>query len=349
MKASVYDVEVPSDSIVEKNKSQFLAYPVAFYLPETRWGFGVAGFYNFRFSGEPPTSNPSQIQFTASYTQNKQVLLALPFELYRFENRLKLKGEFGYFRYVYNFYGVGNDSKTEDRETYSADFPRIRLDALRRFDKLFLGFRFRFDHMKFSNLGPILTNDNITGKNGGTISGLGTIAQWDTRDFIYNPTKGFFLETEVFVNDHWTGSDFNYVRLTVDLAYYQKLAEKHTLAMHLNTSTVNGNPIFYDLPYFGSPKLMRGYLDRRFMDKNILVLQSEYRFPIYKSLDGVSFLSTGDVGGTYASLFSGDFKFTFGGGLRFTLNKKDRVRLRLDYGRTISEGGAFYITINDAF
>ena len=78
-------------------------------------------------------------------------------------------------------------------------------------------------------------------------------------------------------------------------------------------------------------------------------MQGEYRFPIYKWLQGVSFLSGGTVSTVYSDIFKNDYKMSFGAGLRFVLNKKDRVRLRLDYGRTINEGGALYITINDAF
>jgi len=85
-------------------KNQLVAYPVVYFLPETRWGFGFAGLYNFRFKGEPPASNPSLIQFTASYTQRKQILLTIPVELYWNNNTWKLKGEFSYFRYLYNFY-----------------------------------------------------------------------------------------------------------------------------------------------------------------------------------------------------------------------------------------------------
>ena len=81
----------------------------------------------------------------------------------------------------------------------------------------------------------------------------------------------------------------------------------------------------------------------------MLVLQTEYRFPIYKRLQGVTFVSSGSVSDQYLDLFSNHYKWSYGAGLRFVLNKKDRIRLRLDYGLTTNEGGAFYITVNEAF
>lgn len=334
-----------------KIKSQFLAYPIAFYLPETRWGFGGAGFYNFRFKNEKPTSNPSQVQFTFSLTQNRQVIMTIPFELYKSDNLWKFKGEISYYRYVYNFYGTGLSSRFEDKESFKANYPRFRIDVLRRFNNVFAGVRFRLDNMQIvgKKENGLLEGGDYTGKNGGLISGIGLVAQLDTRDFIFNPTKGVFMETEVFVNDEFTQSNFSYQRFSLDFAKYLRIKQDHTLAFHVNTAVILGNPIFYDLLYFGSPKLLRGFQDRRFLDKNILVMQGEYRFPIYKWIQGVSFLSGGTVSSVYSDIFKNDYKMSFGAGLRFVLNKKDRVRLRLDYGRTINEGGALYITINDAF
>jgi hypothetical protein len=334
-----------------KIKSQFLAYPIAFYLPETRWGFGAAGFYNFRFKNEKPTSNPSQVQFTFSLTQNRQVIMTIPFELYRSNNLWKFKGEISYYRYVYNFYGIGLSSKFDDKESFRANYPRFRIDILRRYKRFFAGFRFRVDNMQIEDkkVNGLLENGNYTGEDGGVISGIGLVGQLDTRDYIFNPTKGVFMETEIFANAKFTQSNFTYQRLSLDFAKYVRIKQDHTLAFHINTAMILGDPIFYDLLYFGSPKLMRGFQDRRFKDKNILVLQGEYRFPIYKWVQGVSFLSGGTVAASYSEIFENDYKISFGAGLRIVLNKKDRVRLRLDYGRTINEGGALYITINDAF
>lgn len=45
-----------SDSIkiVETKKMSITAYPVLFYLPETRWGVGAASVVTFRLPGEGP-------------------------------------------------------------------------------------------------------------------------------------------------------------------------------------------------------------------------------------------------------------------------------------------------------
>lgn len=338
-----------SDTI--KIKNQFLAYPVVFYLPETRWGFGAAGLYNFRFTDESSTSNPSQVQLIASYTQNRQLIFVMPFELYRNSNIWKIKGELTYFRYQFNAYGVGFDSKEENKEIYKANAPRIRIDVLKRYKKTFLGMRFAFDKFSIDEIKTdgILQRQSPVGLNGGINAGLGILAHNDERDFIFNPTKGHYIELESFFSNKIVGSEFSFFKLLVNASKYIKLGEHHTIVGNINSVFIEGEPPFFDMPYFGTPRLMRGFQDRRFIDKNMLVIQTEYRFPLYKRLQGVGFLATGTVGNSYASLFSNPYQLSYGAGLRFIINKKDRVRIRLDYGMTQSEGGAFYLTINDAF
>ncbi|MBL0024530.1 MAG: BamA/TamA family outer membrane protein [Saprospiraceae bacterium] len=340
-----------NDGDTTQIKNQILAYPIIYYLPETRWGFGGAGFYTFRFSDEPLNSNPSQIQFTFSITQKKQYIFTIPFEIYRNKNLWKFKGEVSYYRYLYNFYGIGQDSKFAEKETFNANYPRIRIDILRRFKSVYAGIRIRYDNMVINGLknNGLIESTNLTGKDGGTSSGIGLVAQLDTRNYIYNPSSGIYSEAEIFTNDKFFHSDFSYKRYSLDLVKYTSLAENHTLALQIYTASIAGNPFFYDMLYFGSPRIMRGFQDRRFKDRNILVLQSEYRFPIYKRLQGVGFLSTGSVSNKYMDLFSNEYKLSYGSGLRFILNEKDRIRLRVDYGLTLHEGGSFYITINEAF
>jgi len=336
---------------VDSVKNQFLAYPVVYFLPETRWGFGAAGFYNFRFKGELPTSNPSLVQFTLSYTQKKQLILTIPMEWYWGHNTWKMDGEFSYFRYQYNFYGIGDETSLEKRETFKAEYPRLRVDLLRRYKRWFGGLRYRFDALQFTDFktGGLLEKGSYTGKTGGFISGAGLVLQLDTRNRIYHPTRGVFMEWEWYTNHPRIGSDFTYSRYSADMSVYAGIRGEHVVAVQCSTATMTGQPIFYDLLYFGSPRVMRGIQDRRFIDKNMCLIQAEYRFPIWRRFQGVAFGSIGSTAGTYPALFDRRWQQSYGAGLRFILNQKDRLRLRVDYGFTRNEGGAFYLTVNDAF
>jgi hypothetical protein len=224
---------VSADTAKSDFKNSILVYPILFYLPETRFGGGLACIYTFRFNGADKSSNPSQIRFSADITQNKQFFIQLPFELYSRNELWKFKGEIDFFNYFYYHYGVGNNTLATDRESYTVNFPRIRLDVLYQYKDLFAGIRYRLD--AYGNLsyqqGGLIDTEGHPGKDGGTSIAAGLLLQYDKRDYIYNPTKGYFLETEYSLNNKALGSKYHYQRLMLNMSYYYSIFQ--SMSWHL--------------------------------------------------------------------------------------------------------------------
>jgi len=326
------------------------ALPVIFYTPETALGFGGLGLATFRLKNELKTTRPSSIQLGLSYTTKKQLLIFAPFEIYKEEERWRVVGELGYYRFFYNFFGLGIDSQVEDEEVYEVNFPRLRLSVLREVLPNFsVGLGYEYD--RFSNLKIVedgaLDNSNAAGKRDGTVSNLGVLAFYDTRDNIFFPTKGWFLQGNFFTSSNFLGSSFNYSKFELDSRYYQKVGKKQVLAANLFLANSSRNAPFYDLYYLGS-KRTRGFANRRFQDNAELSFVTEYRFPIKGRFGGAVFGSTGTVAPDLGETFSSKFRNAAGLGLRYIVNKRDGVRIRVDYGIT-GEGGNFYFTIKEAF
>ncbi|NNE54561.1 MAG: hypothetical protein HKN32_00975, partial [Flavobacteriales bacterium] len=72
-----------------------IALPIAFYLPETRWGFGAAGIINFNIQPQDTIAPPSQIQLGGAYTQEKQILAYLNYNLFWDQRKWNVSGELG--------------------------------------------------------------------------------------------------------------------------------------------------------------------------------------------------------------------------------------------------------------
>ena len=338
---------IPKDST--KN-FKLTAFPVAFYLPETGFGFGGLGIATFRFKDELPESRPSTLQLGLTYTTKGQFLLFAPFELYADEERWRFVGELGFYKYFYNFYGLGDSSKQEDLETYDATFPRFRLSVLREIMPDFsigLGYEYDgFNTIKIDEVG-ILANSNVIGKAGGTISNLGVVAIYDTRNNIFTPSKGFFIQGSVFASSKAIGSSFSYHKFEIDARYYQQLKGEHILATNIFAGNSSSGTPFLSLNYLGTNRT-RGHDNRRFQDNAELSLALEYRFPIAGRFGGVLFGSTGTVSPSLDAAFSSAYKNAFGTGLRYIISKKEGPRIRADYGIS-REGGNFYLTIKEAF
>ena len=326
------------------------AFPVVFYLPETGLGYGGLGLSTFRLPGESLSSRPSSIQLGLTFTTKKQFLLFMPFEFYLDEEKWRITGELGYYKYFYNYYGRGINSIAENQEDYTADFPRVRLKTYRELiPRLSLGLGYEFDGFNVlePEQGGLLENSDEIGKGGGTISNLGLLALFDNRDNIFYPTKGWFVEGSFFTSADWLGSSFSYQKFELDARYYQKLKGTQVLATNLFLGTRSENTPFVDLSYLGT-KRSRGFDNRRYLDNTELTLATEYRFPIWKRFKGAVFGSTSTVSPSLDEVLSSSFRSAVGGGLRYVLNKKEGTRLRVDYGIS-NQGGQFYFTINEAF
>jgi len=346
------DGTVLEDSIAEKNYS-LIAIPLVFFSPETNWAFGGGGVYTFRFKNESLDTRPSQIQAGFAYTLNKQILSYLPFQLFLKNEKYKLYGELGYYRYSYFFFGIGADQLDNTGELYGVNFPRLRLNALQQVKKdLFVGLRYWMDDfdISFAEDGGILESNEITGKNGGTVSGLGLVANYDTRDALFYPTKGVLVETVLLRNDNFLGSDFEFSKIIIDIAKYISWNEKYILALNLYNENTLGEAPFNHLALMGGNKKMRGYYEGRFRDNHYLLTQAEFRFPIYKRFGAVLFGAYGMISEDWKNLEKENFKYTLGAGLRFVLSKKDHINIRVDVG--YGEGGEspqFYVTVGEAF
>lgn len=337
----------PKDSI--KN-FKLTAFPVAFYLPETGFGFGGLGVATFRFKDEMEETRPSNIQVGLTYTTKSQFLFFAPFELYSDKERWRFVGELGFYKYFYNFFGIGDNSFKEDVETYDAVFPRIRMSVLREVIPNFsigLGYEYDgFNNIKIAENG-IIDNSDLIGKEGGTISNMGILAFYDTRDNIFTPSKGFFIQSSIFSSSKIIGSSFLYNKFEIDARFYQKIKGKHIIATNLFLANSSSGTPFLSLNYLGTNRT-RGHDNRRFQDNAELSLAVEYRFPIAGRFGGVLFGSSGTVSPNLQSTFSSAYKNTMGTGLRYVINKKEGTRIRADYGFS-KEGGNFYLTIKEAF
>ncbi|MDO1498917.1 BamA/TamA family outer membrane protein [Winogradskyella maritima] len=221
------------------------------------------------------------MQLGASYTTKSQILVYAPFEFYKDNERWRLLGEVGFYKYFYNFYGVGINALEEDEETYEVTFPRVRLSLLREIVPNFsIGVGYELD--VFTNLkveeGVFWKLSNVSGKKDGTVSNIGLQAFMirGTTSFSY---KGFYLQGNFFTSAKFLGSSFNYSKFELDNRYYQKVGKKQVIAANFFIASSTENTPFYDLYYLGS-KRTRGFNNRRFQDNAELTLAMEYRFPI---------------------------------------------------------------------
>ena len=106
---------------------------------------------------------------------------------------------------------------------------------------------------------------------------------------------------------------------------------------------------FRELANLGGDKLLRGYYDGRYRDRQLVVAQVELRRQLFWRFNGVLFGGVGQVGNTLADFDEGGLKYTGGAGLRFRFNRRDRLNVRFDYGVGRDGSTGFYFNFGEAF
>lgn len=328
-------------------KFSMAPFPVLYYTPETRLAYGAT--VNLFFQPEPDT-RPTSIFPVAVYTQNKQIIAKVDYDLYALNEKLHIYGRVGYYDYPETFWGVGHTPR-EMQEDYTRRQWRFNIyPQVKVLPNLYVGGIYEFENTSFPDTEPqgLIETARVPGSRGGLISGLGLLLNFDTRDHIYFPTKGSYNQVYVTRFAGALGSDYEYSKLQTDLRLYRNVAANHILAARLYNESISGNVPFNRMGWLGGSERMRGFYEGRFRDKHLLILQMEYRLPLTR-LFGLDFFGAfGDVAPEFNRFFMNQARFTYGGGVRFQLLEAQKINVRVDYGIS-EEGGSLYVEIFEAF
>jgi len=343
--------EEPTPPKKVREKSRIIFSPIVYYTPETRFAYGAAGSYIFRLSKDRPNDRPSSLSPIAVYTQEKQFyaqmksLVYLKNERYQIELNLKLQD------YPDKFFGIGNDNTLEDKESYTSRSVSAMFTILRKVKEgLHLGVQYHYARWNISEFKPggLLENQDIPGNREGTIAGLGFMLNLDTRDNIFAPTRGEWIEFGARFYNEILGSDFNYSNFKLNIRKYVPVFSSHIVAAQLILQEQGGTVPFTEMARIGGSYLMRGYYDGRFRDQKMAVLQLEYRVPLFWRLGVVAFAGVGNVAGTWGEMDLSGMKRSLGFGFRYLFDRKEKIYVRMDFGFGHDENG-FYLSIFEAF
>jgi outer membrane protein assembly factor BamA len=326
-----------------------IVLPVVFSFPETGFGGGIVATSTFSFAKDSTWAKPSQASFGVTYTQNKQVLIFFPFNVFFGNNKWYTNGDIGWFKYNYFYYGIGE--KRIPQESFDVTFPRVKLLLAKQFGKSnYVGLRYQYEGYDITKTveGGELASGSISGSGYSRTSSLGVSVLRDTRDNVFYPREGIFGEAYVLPTSRIFGADREFTKLYADLAHYKSITDKLVLATNYVTSfTIGNNVPFSQLSFIGGPKKMRGLYEGYFRDKNTAIVQAEARYEVWRFIGVVGFGGIGWMGDENQLLRLGKPKFTYGGGLRIATKK--HLNLRIDYGFSPYEKGNLYATLGEAF
>jgi outer membrane protein assembly factor BamA len=285
------------------------------------------------------------------YTQKKQIMIDLGPDIYLKNEIYHLKAKVNFINFSERFYGIGSDTSEDMREDFTSRTTRINLNLQKKlFQKLYLGIQYEREHhevVKVEEDGQLKRRE-ILGSEPGTVSGIGFLINRDSRNNIFSPSSGDFclLSTTLFRNG--LGSSYVFTRYRIDLRKYFPLFSSQVLAFQSYFSLITGGPPFQVLSMMGGQNRMRGYYRGRFRDKNMIVLQMEYRVPLFWKFGIVGFVGFADVADKVDNFVLKDFKYSAGFGFRYLISPEEKINVRFDFG-FCKESFGVYVAVSEAF
>lgn len=209
---------------------------------------------------------------------------------------------------------------------------------------------FRDEDVKLTDTANLLALPGIpaTRLRAGKYQTLAYMIGRDTRDNVFNPTRGSYHALNVDTTGGFLRGEDAFNKQKATLRNYMKVTERDVLATRLMAGSINvteGSLPLYEEYGAGGVYSLRGYEWREFLGEKTLILNVEMRHRLSKNFEGVLFMDYGDAwGGQGATKFDG--KAGYGIGLNFNTPIGP---IRLDYGKGEDRGGKSYFSMGRMF
>lgn len=288
----------------------------------------------------------------ALYTTRHQFVTALNGSIYFPGERFILNGQLSYSSFPDEFWGLGKRAPDSNEESYSFMQYFAFIHPQYQIGKsLFLGVVYQYQRV-FSvgyESGGLFDKENVLGRFGYHISGLGMSVTYDTRNNAFEPEKGVMLQFYFDQFAPYFASNYLYTSYVIDLRRFIRVCRDQVPAIQFLGNFNGGQVPLRSLAALGGSSLMRGYYEGRYRDRNAGVAQAEYRVPVFWRFGAVAFADMGNVGPYLKYVNFQHLKYSYGGGVRIALNQAEKLNLRLDYGLAKGGSNGFYLQIGEAF
>jgi outer membrane protein assembly factor BamA len=333
--------------------TNFLFLPALFRTPETGWGYGASASATFKTTNRKDTlTRTSSVNGAIIFTERGQNFQFMDATIYFPEEKYILYADISHSYFPEYFWGLGPGTKDEWQERYEYEqygcYSHLKKQLFERF---FAGIIYEYQNVfKINYIDDGLFDTlNFNGKKPYANSGLGLSVSYDTRNMAFCPNKGFFFNSHVSRFNEGIGSDYDFTRWVIDVRFFQKVVLDHVLAFQAYNYSTFGEPPMRNYARFGGQDNMRGFYQGRLRDRNMATFIAEYRAPIYWRFSLVAFCGIGNVYSAQNPLLKNELRYSFGGGIRLRMLKKDNLNIRIDYGYYNKYNSGLYFTLGESF
>lgn len=317
------------------------------YSKNTSFGIGLLAAGLYRLDRTDSVTQPSNISIFGNVSVSGFYALGVTGNTIFARNRRRIDYTVMFSSAPRDLWGIGyDDGRYNEKSTYVEKHYLVEARYLHRvLPSMFVGGMLGFEHTnghKFKNLSYIYGE-----KTHYTATGIGVIAEYDSRDFIPNPFRGVYVSLQETVYPEFLGNCGKTLwRTTFTADYYHRVWRDGVVAADFYAEFNSDGTPWPMLARMGGSERMRGYYQGRYTDNDMITVQVELRQRIWRRIGCVVWCGAGNVFGELKSFDWSKTLPNYGVGLRWELKKRTNVRLDYGFGRNTS---GFLLNINEAF
>ena len=338
---NAYDI---SDWLIRKEG--FLLVPVIITEPAVGYGAAAAAVF-FHSSYTEKNGPPSMTGILGGGTQNGTWMAGIFHAGYWKQDRFRYTGAVVRTDANLGFYGTGSAGIFENEPV------NLNLDAWVLFQQLkarignsgfFIGgkyllldtdntFEFPVDYPEFEGI-----------EFSSTLSEVSAILNYDTRNNVFSPSKGFFIQFSTTYSDSWLGGDGLYGRISMEAIGYFPATRKIMVGLRYGSNYSLG-----DVPFYARPIVqMRGVPLMKYQNKNTSLMETEVSWEVGSRWSLIGFAGIGNAYSSLSDFENGNSVRTAGTGFRYLLARKFGAKMGMDFAAS-QDDLAFYIVFGSAW
>lgn len=313
----------------------FLPVPIIITEPAVGYGGGLvlAYFHKKKDGDKRPLGLSPTITFGGgAYTENGTWAAFLGHQGSYNKDNIRYLGFLGFVSPNLTFYGPGLGGITDKKYEFNMEGFVTLQEVL---------FRVKKEIPLFAGLNYTYFNNNISFKTGIDVPGLDVfqgeitntgmhaVVEYDGRDNTLTPIKGIKSVIEVGKFAEFLGGDQDYWDLNFrTYGYVPVLKNKLFSSYRMQIQSTTDETPFYALPFIS----LRGIPALRYQGNNVLTLETEWRWNVYKRWSLVGFVGAGDAMENFSE-FGQNIKAAGGGGFRYFLAKDYGLHAGIDIAK----------------
>jgi outer membrane protein assembly factor BamA len=327
----------PSDTT---DKTRFAFIPIPNYNEATGFGLGLMASLFYPLNKDDKISPASSTTLFGFYSSNQTWVAGAAQKMHLKEDAYRVTLALATASVNYQFYDEWITGGFIDYNASSGFF--FAKGSKRVLPEVYLGLKYRYTRSRTTFDIPVDYDPPTE-----TYSGLGPILSYDSRNSVFAPTAGFFVEFESLLHHTSLGSHKKYSLFELKANHYREIGRNQVLALRIATKVGTGDVPFNDQALMVGTDL-RGYSSGKYRGDQKYTAQAEYRWAFHRKLGLVAFAGFGYVTDGLSQIRIEDTLPSLGVGIRYLAIPGMGITVGIDAAAGKDET-AFYFRILEAF